>query len=373
MKKLIYLDNSATTPLDKEVFKAMKPYFSNKFGNASTLYGLGLESRMAIEKAREQIAKAINAEPEEIYFTSGGTESNNLIIKNFDSVLTSTIEHPAVLNTCRLRKNCEIVSVDKKGYVNLEELKQKLNSKKINLVTIMHSNNEIGAIQQIEKIHKLCQEKNIPLHTDAVQSFGKVELDTKNFEMLSLSAHKIYGPKGVGAVYINKKVKIKPLLIGGGQESGLRSGTENVPGIAGLGKATEMAIKNMEKDNLRISKLRDYLKNRVLKEIKDSWVNGGNNRLSGNIHFGFKGIEGEALILMLDEYGICASTGSACSSKSLKSSHVLSAIGLKPEDSHGSLRITIGKQNTKQEIDYVCEVLPKIVKKLREISSEYKG
>ena len=373
MKRLVYLDNSATTPLDKEVFEAMRPYFSDKFGNASTLYRLGLESRKAIEDAREKVARAINANPDEIYFTSGGTESNNLIIKSFDSVLTSSIEHPAVLNTCRLRKNWEIVNVDKKGYIDLEEFKRKLTSK-TELVSIMHSNNEIGTIQQISKIHKICQEKNIPLHTDAVQSFGKIKLDCKDFEMLSLSAHKIYGPKGVGAVYIknSEKNKIKALLIGGGQEQGMRSGTENVPGIVGLGKATEIALKNMNKENLRISKLRDQLKKKILNDIKNCWVNGGDERLPGNIHFRFKGLEGEALILMLDEYGICASTGSACSSKLLKSSHVLSAIGLKPEESHGSLRITVGKQNTKDDIDYVCKILPKVVERLRSISSEYR-
>jgi cysteine desulfurase len=383
--KRIYLDHAATTPLDKRVLKAMLPYFSKKFGNASSLHSFGVEAREAIENSREKVAHLINAKSDEIYFTSGGTESNNLAIKGIafanrkrgKHIITSKIEHHAVLNVCEWleKQGFEItyLPVDKYGFVNLDELKRSIRKDTI-LVSVMHANNEIGTIEPIEEIGRICKEKNVYFHTDAVQSTGKIPIDVEkmNIDLLSISAHKIYGPKGVGALYVRKGVNIETIQHGGGHERGLRSGTENTPGIVGLGEACAIAEKEMKREEIKQTRLRDYLIKNVLK-IKDSHLNGHpTKRLPNNANFWFAFIEGESLIAQLDIHGIAASTGSACSSKSLEPSHVLLAIGLKPHEAHGSLRLTLGKENNKKEIDYVIDVLPKVVKELRKISP-FKG
>ncbi|MCW1296945.1 MAG: cysteine desulfurase NifS [Candidatus Parvarchaeota archaeon] len=381
----IYLDHAATTPVDKRVLKAMLPYFSEKFGNASSLHSFGREANEAIEKAREKIASLINAQKEEIYFTSGGTESNNLAIKGVafanrergKHIITSKIEHHAVLNVCEWleKQGFEItyLPVDKYGFIELDKLEKAIRKDTI-LVSIMHANNEIGTIEPIEEIGKICRKKGVYFHTDAVQSVGKIPVDVEkmNVDLLSISSHKIYGPKGVGALYVRDGVKIETIQHGGGHEKGLRSGTENVAGIVGFGEACYLAGKEMKREILKQTKLRDYLIKNVLK-IKYSRLNGHPiKRLPNNANFCFKFIEGESLVFQLDTRGIAASTGSACSSKSLEPSHVLTAIGLKPHEAHGSLRLTLGKENTKKEIDYVIKVLPEIVENLRKISP-FKG
>lgn len=379
--KRIYLDHAATTALDAGVLKAMEPYFSLKYGNASSLHSLGMEAKEALEDSRSTVAKALNAGPEEVLFTSGGTESDNLAIQgiayankdNGRHVITSRIEHDAVLNTCRHleKQGFEVtyLNVDKTGLVDVKNLEENIRKDTI-LVSIMHANNEIGTIQPIKEIGSITRKRNVLLHTDAVQTFGKIPTDVKemNIDLLSLSGHKLYGPKGVGALYIRRGVRIQPLIYGGGHERNLRSGTENVPGIVGLGKATELALKDMKKEAERQTKLRDRMVKSIL-TLEDSWLNGHpTKRLPNNINVSFKYIEGESIILMLDEKGISASTGSACSSKSLQPSHVLTALGLKPEEAHGSLRLTLGKDNTEQEIDYALKELPEVVQRLRKMS-----
>lgn len=379
MKRKIYLDNAATTAVDKEVLKAMMPYFSEKYGNPSSLHEFGREAREAIEKAREEIAKLINASPEEIIFTSGGTESDNLAIKGLamtnpgkKHIITSKIEHPAVLETCKeLEKQgykVDYISVNSDGIVNIEEFKRKITPNTL-LVSIMHVNNEIGTIQQIEKIAEICREKNVYFHTDAVQSFGKLKIDVKKMkiDLLSASGHKINAPKGIGILYVKKGIKIKPLLSGGGHEKNLRSGTENVPGIVGLGKACELSSRKMKKAS-KIKELRDSLINNLL-EIKATRLNGSREeRIFNNVNVSFENVEGEALLLLLDEEGIACSTGSACSNHSLKASHVLKAIGLSDLEAHGSLRLTLDWNNTKAEIEYTIKKIKENVEKLREIS-----
>jgi len=379
----VYMDHAATTPMDKEVFEAMKPYFLEKYGNASSLHSFGMEAKEALEKSREMVANLIGASVDEIIFTGGGTESDNLAIKGIafkagkGHVITSSIEHPAVLETCKFleKKGFRVtyLPVDKYGLINPEDVENAIEKDTI-LITIMHANNEIGTIEPIEEIGKIASENNILFHTDAVQSIGKIPIDVKkiNVDLLSISAHKIYGPKGVGALYVKKGTKIDAIIHGGGHERGLRSSTENIPGIVGLAKACSLAKERMEEDVKKMKKLRDMLIEGIL-EIDKSYLNGHpEKRLPNNAHFYFKGIEGESLILMLDDAGIAASTGSACSSKKLMPSHVLLAIGLKPEDAHGSLRLTLGRENSKEEVEYVLETLPKIVKKLREISPMWK-
>ena len=383
----IYLDHAATTAVDKEVIKAMLPYFDNKFGNASSLHQFGQEAKEALETSRETVAKLINADPREIIFTSGGTESDNWAIKKIaftnedkgNHIITSRIEHHAVLESCEfLGKNgfkVTYLPVDRYGRVNPEDVKKAITKSTV-LVTIMHANNEIGTIEPIEEIGKICKEKGVYFHTDAVQTVGKVPIDVKkmNVDLLSCSSHKLYGPKGVGFLYVKKGTKIAPMIHGGGHEFCLRSGTENIAGIAGFAKACELAQKNMEKWNSHEKKLRDKLVKGVLERIPESWLNGHpEKRLEGNANFCFKCIEGESLILHLDDKGVAASTGSACSTKELKPSHVLTAIGLSPVDAHGSLRLTLGKDSTEKEIDYVLEVLPGIVADLRKISPLWKG
>lgn len=373
----VYLDNAATTPMDKEVIKAMQPYFNKKFGNASSLHDFGVEARNAVENSRKIIAKKLSANPEEIIFTSGGTESNNLAVKGIafanknkgNHIITSRIEHECILNSCKwIEKQgfkVTYLDVDKYGFVNPKDVENAITKDTI-LVTIIHANNEIGTIEPIEEIGKICREKGVYFHTDACQSFTKVPINTKNIDLITISSHKIHGPKGIGALYIKNGTKITPLNHGGGQERNLRSGTENVPGIVGFAKASQLITK---KDINYMTKLRDKMIKEVLR-IPDTLLNGptGNKRLCNNTNFSFKYIEGESLITMLNEKGIACSTGSACSSKSLKPSHVLLAIGRPAEIAHGSLRVSISKKTTLKEVNYFFENLKPIVKKLRELS-----
>ena len=377
-----YMDHSATSPVDPEVLEAMLPYFKASFGNASTLYSLGREARTAMEKARKQVASLIGARAEEVYFTSGGTESDNLAIKGTISrlkgkgnhIITSAIEHPAVEETCKyLEKNGYTVTylpVGEDGIVKMEDLKDSIREDSI-LITIMHANNEIGTIQPIKEIGALAREKGIYFHTDAVQSVGKIPVNVEDMkvDLLSISAHKLYGPKGVGALYIRKGVRIDPLFHGGGHEREMRPGTENIPGIVGLGKACQLAEENLDKNMEYVSSLRDKLIKGVLEGIEQSFLNGHpNKRLPNNANFCFSSIEGESLILQLDVKGINASTGSACSSNKLEPSHVLMAIGLEEVDAHGSLRISLGKANTPEDVDYTIDAISEVVGKLRSIS-----
>ncbi|MBF4475344.1 cysteine desulfurase NifS [Methanobacterium formicicum] len=377
-----YMDHSATSPVNPEVLKEMLPYFTESFGNASTLYALGREARTAMEKAREQVASLIGAQPEEVYFTSGGTESDNIAIKGTASklknkgnhIITSDIEHPAVEETCKyLEKNGYQVTylpVGEEGIVKVSDVEAAITPETI-LITVMHANNEIGTIQPIKEIGALAREKGIYFHTDAVQSVGKIPVNVgdMNVDMLSISAHKLYGPKGIGALYIRKGVRIDPLLHGGGHERGMRPGTENIPGIVGLGKACQIAEDNLEKNMEYVSSLRDRLIKGVLGKIEQSYLNGHpTKRLPNNANFRFSSIEGESLVLQLDAKGINASTGSACSSKKLEPSHVLMAIGLKEVDAHGSLRISLGTENTPQDIDYTIDAINEVVERLRSMS-----
>lgn len=379
---MIYMDHSATSPVDPQVFEAMKSYFVDEFGNASTLYSLGREARKAMESARAQVASIIGAKPEEIIFTSGGTESDNIAIKGTvyrlkdkgNHIITSAIEHPAVEETCNYleKKGFEVtyLPVYEEGIVRIDDLEDAITDKTI-LITIMHANNEIGTIQPIAEIGKIAREKKIYFHTDAVQSVGKIPVNVEdlNVDMLSLSSHKLYGPKGIGALYVKKGVRLEPIIHGGGHEKGLRPGTENVSGIVGLGKACEIAERDLQKNAKYITNLRDKLIDGVLDSIEQSYLNGHRTkRLPNNINFRFTSIEGESLVLHLDSKGIAASTGSACSSKKLEPSHVLTALGLEKVDAHGSLRLTIGKENTEEEVDYVIESVKEVVETLRKLS-----
>lgn len=379
---MIYMDHSATSPVDPEVFEAMKPYFVDNFGNASTLYSLGRDARKAMEAAREQVASLIGAKPEEVIFTSGGTESDNIAIKGTayrlknkgNHIITSAIEHPAVRETCKyLEKNgfeVTYLPVYEEGIVRISDLEDAITDKTI-LITIMHANNEIGTIQPIAEIGKIARENKIYFHTDAVQTVGKIPVNVAemNVDMLSLSAHKVYGPKGIGALYMRKGVRVEPILHGGGHEKGLRPGTENVSGIVGLGKACELAEKNLLEDSKYITNLRDKLIDGILNSIEQSYLDGHRTkRLPNNVNLRFTGIEGESLVLHLDSKGVAASTGSACSSKSLEPSHVLTALGLEHVDAHGSLRLTLGKENDSEEVDYVITAVKEVVETLRKLS-----
>ncbi len=379
----IYFDHAATTPVDKEVVNAMLEYFDRKFGNASSLHSFGREAREAMEKSREKVAKLINADADEIIFTGSGTESDNLAIKGTASrfgeghIITSKIEHPAVLETCRYleKKGFDVtyLPVDEYGMIKPEEVEAAIRKNTV-LISIMHANNEIGTIEPLKEIGEVAKKHGILFHTDAVQSVGKIPVNVKemNVDLLSMSSHKIYGPKGVGALYIRRGVRLEPLLHGGGHEHGLRSSTENVAGIVGFAKACEIAMENMERDAAHLKMLRDRMIEEVLK-IEESYLTGHPvHRLPHHASFYFKGIEGESLVLLLDQKGIATSTGSACSSKKLQASHVLLATGIKPEDAHGSLRVTLGRENTEEEVEYFLEVLPEIVRKLREISPLWK-
>ncbi len=381
---MIYLDHAATTPMRSEVLEAMRLFFCERFGNPSSLHAYGLDARRAIEEARERVARCVGATAHEIIFTSGGTESDNMALRGVlhnscdqcDHVITSAIEHPAVLETCqfieKLGHEVTYVPVDAHGRVNPADVERAI-KENTRLISIMHANNEIGSIQPIDEIGAIAAAHNIYMHTDAVQSVGKIPVDVQdlNVHMLSLSAHKIYGPKGVGCLYVRKGTPLRPLVFGGGHERGLRSGTENVPGIVGLGEALR-CVRSDFSDNERIQSLRDLLIDTVLQEVPDTRLNGGTeHRLPNNVNFSFSYIEGESLVLRLSAKGIAASTGSACSSKKLEPSHVLLAIGLDPVEAHGSLRLTLGRKTTKADIDYVCEALPTIVDELRQMSPLY--
>jgi len=385
MDRFIYMDHSATTPVKKEVLEAMIPYFSEKFGNPSSIYSLGRESKKAIEEAREKTAKALGANPSEIYFTSGGSESDNWAIKGVayankakgNHIITSCIEHHAVLNSCKYLENdgfeVTYLPVDSDGLISLEDLKNAIRPETI-LVSIMFANNEIGTIQPVSEIGQITREKGIYFHTDAVQAIGNVKIDVEdlNIDMLSLSAHKFYGPKGVGVLYIKKNVKISSFIQGGGQERGRRASTENVAGIVGLGKAIELASNNLENYNAKLIKFREMLMDGIKERVPFVKLNGHpEKRLPGNVNFSFEFIEGESLLLMLDMKGIAGSSGSACSSGSLDPSHVLLGIGLTHEIAHGSLRLTLGEENTEEDVRYVVEAIPPIVQRLREMSPLY--
>ena len=385
MGKMIYLDNAATTKSAPEVVEAMLPYFTEFYGNASTVYEFGGKSKEAVSKARETIAKTIGAKENEIYFTAGGSESDNWAIKatveayknKGKHIITSKIEHHAVLHTCQWleQKGFEVtyLDVDENGVIKLEELKKAIRPDTI-LITIMFANNEIGTIEPIAEIGKIAREHGILFHTDAVQAFGQVPIDVDelNIDMLSTSAHKLNGPKGIGFLYIRKGVKIRSFVHGGAQERKRRAGTENVPGIVGFGKAVELATANMQERTKKEAELRDYLIERVLKEVPFTRVNGHrSNRLPNNVNFCFQFIEGESLLIMLDMKGICGSSGSACTSGSLDPSHVLLAIGLPHEIAHGSLRLTLGADTTKEDIDDTIDAIKEIVAQLREMSPLY--
>lgn len=374
--KRIYLDHAATTAVDREVVQAMIPYFTETFGNASSLHSFGRDARYALGAARQTVADALGAETDEIFFTSGGTESDNLALKGVEKghIITSSIEHPAILNTCRYLEThgCDVtyLPVDSSGLVDPGNIESAIrNDTKI--ISVMHANNEIGTIQPIAEIGTIARDNGVLFHTDAVQSFGKTETDLQkmNIDLLSLSSHKIYGPKGVGALYVREGTEICPLMHGGGHESGLRSGTENVAGIVGFAKAVSLAIKRFESDTRHLTNLRELLIDGVMDSIDDVHLNGHpTKRLPNNANLRFDFVEGEAMLLHLDIRGIAVSTGSACSSTSKDPSHVLLAMGLAPENIHGSIRFTLGRENTSEEIEYVLGVLPEIVGKLRAIS-----
>ncbi len=385
MKKRIYLDYAATTPCDTRVLEAMLPYFTHKFGNASTLYSYGQEAKIALEDSRGKVAKVLNADISEIVFTCGGTESNNTALKGIayalkgkgDHIITSQIEHHAIIEPCKFleREGFKItyIPVDKFGIVDPLEIRKAITKRTI-LVSIMHANNEIGTIQPIEEIGRITREAGVYFHTDAVQTFGHMPIDVDNLgvDLLSASAHKLYGPKGVGFLYIIKGTKIVPFMQGGEQERGRRASTENVAEIVGLAKAAELAAEEMDKENKQLRYLRDKLLSGIFDKIDQVILNGHpQSRLSNNINISVNYIEGEAMILRLDMEGIACSTGSACSSSSLKPSHVLKAIGLSDEQAHGSLRITLGRFTKEEDIDYVIDTLPKVINKLRLISPFY--
>ena len=381
MNKIKYFDHASTTPVKEEVLKEMIPYFNLEFGNPSSLYSIGRRNRRAVEEAREKVARAINAKPNEIYFTSCGSESDNLAIKGIafenkhkgNHIITSKIEHPAVLNTCKMLEQegfkVTYLDVNKKGLIDLKILEESITDKTI-LISIMFANNEIGTIQPIKEIGKIAKKHNIYFHTDAVQAMGNIKIDVNNMNIdsLSMSAHKFYGPKGVGALYIREGIPFKKLQDGGHQEKDKRAGTENVPGIVGLGKAIEIANNNIDRYNKKLVYLRDYYINQVEEKIPDVKLNGDRvNRLPGNANFSFKYVDGEELLLDLDAKGIAASSGSACSSGTDAPSHVLLAIGLTAETAKGALRITMGEENTKEDIDYLVKNLIEIVDRQRKI------
>lgn len=385
MKKMIYLDNAATTRTAPEVVEAMLPYFSELYGNASTVYEFGAKSKEAVTNARETIANAIGAKDNEIYFTAGGSESDNWALKataeaykdKGKHIITSKIEHHAILHTCEwLEKNgfeVTYLDVDEFGVVKLEELKKAIRPDTI-LISIMFANNEIGTIEPVAEIGRIAREHGVLFHTDAVQAFGQlpINVDELNIDMLSSSGHKLNGPKGIGFLYIRKGVKIRSFLHGGAQERKRRAGTENVPGIVGFGKAVELALATMEERTAKERKLRDHLMERVLKEIPFTRVNGDRtNRLPNNVNLCFQFVEGESLLIMLDMKGICGSSGSACTSGSLDPSHVLLAIGLPHEIAHGSLRLTLGEDTTLEDIDFTVDAIKEIVTQLREMSPLY--
>ena len=385
MKRFIYLDKAATTKTRPEVVEAMLPYFTEYYGNPSSVYEFSNESKKAINRSRETIAEAIGAKTNEIYFTAGGTESDNWALAataeayqaKGNHIITSKIEHHAVLHTCEYleKRGFEVtyLDVDENGVIKLDELKKAIRPTTI-LISIMFANNEIGTIEPVKEIGEIAKEHGIIFHTDAVQAFGHVPInvDEYHIDMMSASGHKLNGPKGIGFLYIRTGIKTRSFMHGGAQERKRRGGTENVPGIVGFGKAVEIAVNTMEERTKRESELRDYLMNRVMAEVPYVRINGHRtSRLSNNVNFAFQVIEGESLLIMLDMDGICGSSGSACTSGSLDPSHVLLAIGLPHEIAHGSLRLTLNADNTMEEMDYVAESIKKIVEKLRGMSPLY--
>jgi len=375
MEKLIYLDHAATTKVDYRVLKKMIPYFSINYGNPSSAYFLGRKNKRVIEEAREIVASCIGANSKEIYFTSCGSESDNLALKGIAyankhrgrHIITSKIEHPAILNTCKTLErqgfNITYLNVDKNGFINLEELENSIRVDTI-LISIMYANNEIGTIQPIEKIGRIAKLNNVYFHTDAVQAIGNIKINVRELgiDLLSMSAHKFYGPKGVGALYVRQGVNFERIQDGGHQEKGKRSGTENVPGIVGLAESIKLSCKEFEYNNSKISELRNYFINKLKQNFNGIKINGDlEKRLPGNINVSFPNQDGQQLLLGLDEYGICTSSGSACSTGSAKPSHVLTAIGLSKEYTFGTLRFTLGKENTKKDIDYTLNVIGKII------------
>mgnify|MGYP001471855662 FL=1 len=382
---MIYLDNAATTKTAPEVVDAMLPYFSEYYGNASTIYSLGAESKKAMDHARQTIADSLGAKPEEIYFTAGGSESDNWALKataeayasKGKHIITTKIEHHAILHTCEYleKRGFEItyLNVDRDGLISLDELKAAIRPDTI-LISVMFANNEICTIEPIAEIGEIAKEHGVLFHTDAVQAYAQVPInvDEMHIDMLSASGHKLNGPKGIGFLYIRKGVKIRSFVHGGAQERSRRAGTENIPGIVGLGAAVERAMRIMDTKTRKEIELRDYLIGRLENEIPHCWLNGHRTkRLPNNINFSFLFIEGESMLIMLDMKGICASSGSACTSGSLDPSHVLLAIGLKHEEAHGSLRLTLSEESTKQEMDIVAEEVKKIVQRLRDMSPLY--
>ena len=382
---MIYLDNAATTKKAPEVVDAMLPYFSEYYGNASTIYSLGAESKKAMDHARQTIADSLGAKPEEIYFTAGGSESDNWALKataeayasKGKHIITTKIEHHAILHTCEYleKRGFEItyLNVDRDGLISLDELKAAIRPDTI-LISVMFANNEIGTIEPIAEIGEIAKEHGVLFHTDAVQAYAQVPInvDEMHIDMLSASGHKLNGPKGIGFLYIRKGVKIRSFVHGGAQERSRRAGTENIPGIVGLGAAVERAMRIMDTKTRKEIELRDYLIGRLENEIPHCWLNGHRTkRLPNNINFSFLFIEGESMLIMLDMKGICASSGSACTSGSLDPSHVLLAIGLKHEEAHGSLRLTLSEESTKEEMDIVAEEVKKIVQRLRDMSPLY--
>ncbi len=385
MEKIRYFDHAATTATKEEVLKEMLPYFTLNYGNASSIYSIGRKSKKAVEESRHKVAHAIGAEAKEIYFTSCGSESDNLAIKGVafankergNHIITTKIEHPAVLHTCQhLEKDgfrVTYLNVDSDGLINLKELEEAITPQTI-LISVMFANNEIGTIQPIKEIGEIAKKHNIYFHTDAVQAIGNVRINVNqlNIDLLSMSAHKFYGPKGMGALYVRSGVKFEKIQDGGHQERNMRAGTENVAGIVGLGKAIELAYENFDEYNKKLTDLRDYYFSQVEEKIPDIKINGHRTkRLPGNANISFKFIEGESLLLYLDARGICASSGSACTSGSLDPSHVLLAIGLPHEIAHGSLRVTFGDDNTKEDVDFLVETLVEIVARLRNMSPLY--
>jgi cysteine desulfurase len=385
MSKRIYLDHAATTYTSKEVLNEMLPFFTEYFGNPSSVHQFGREVKKSIDVARDRVAKAIGALPEEIYFTAGGSEADNLAIKGVayanknkgNHIITTKIEHPAVIETCEqlAKEGFEItfLDVDHYGLVNPEDVRKAIKDNTI-LISVMYANNEIGTIQPITEIAKIANEKKVYFHTDAVQAIGSVRINVQEqkIDMLSMAGHKFYGPKGIGALYVRKGVKLVSIIHGGSQERKRRAGTENVPGIVGMGKAIEIAYQKLDENNSRITMLRDKLINEIMAKVPHTRLNGHpENRLPNNTSFCFEFIEGESLLLNLDIKGIAGSSGSACSSGSLEPSHVLLAIGLSHEIAHGSLRLSLGEVNTEEDIDYVLQVLPEIVDRLRQMSPLY--
>ena len=385
MSKLLYLDNAATTKTAPEVVEAMLPYFTEKFGNPSSVYGFAANNKNKLTEARETIAGALGAKPEEIYFTAGGSESDNWALKctaeaygvHGGHIITTKIEHHAILHTCKYLQNrgydVTYLDVDENGLVDLNTLEAAVRPDTF-LISIMFANNEIGTIEPIKEIGEIAHRYGILFHTDAVQAFGQIPIhvDEMNIDMLSASGHKFNGPKGIGFLYIKKGLKLKSFIHGGQQERGRRAGTENVPGIVGIAKACEIAMAEMEERMKKETELRDYLIERILKEIPYTRLNGhSKKRLPNNVNISFQFVEGESILIMLDMAGICASSGSACTSGSVDPSHVLLAIGLPHEIAHGSLRLTIGYENTKEEMDTVVDNLKRIITNLRNMSPLY--